>query len=94
MIHPWMRGYLVLRDEPYIAKTDQDGKFAIENLSSGAHTFQFWHERSGYVREFTFSLRGQPDSATKRGRADVAIRPGDNDLGTIKLKPALFADSR
>ena len=88
-----MRGHLLLRHEPYMAKTDEHGRFRIENLPLGTHTFQFWHERIGYVRECTFSLRGQPLS-TKRGRAEMTIEPGTNDLGAIRLDPKLFADKQ
>ena len=89
-IHAWMSGFLLLRDEPYMAKTDQDGKFAIEKLPVGTHTFQFWHERSGYLGGFTCSLRGEQRSATKRGRLEATIVHGANDLGAVKLKPAAF----
>jgi hypothetical protein len=57
-----------------------DGSFKIEKLPVGELEFQVWHERSGYVATPEWS----------RGRFEMEIKPGANDLGTIKLDPALF----
>ena len=48
-IHPWMKGYLLVRDNPYMAVTGNDGSFLIANLPAGEWEFQAWHERSGFV---------------------------------------------
>lgn len=54
-----------MSDHPYVAVTDADGKFRIDNLPAGDHTFRVWHERCGYVttgefeRELTVTV--QPD---------------------------------
>jgi hypothetical protein len=53
-IHPWMTAYWVVADHPYVAVTDADGKFRIENLPVGEHTFRVWQERSGYVKTDKF----------------------------------------
>lgn len=53
-IHPWMEAYWVVTDHPYVAVTDADGKFKIENLPAGEHTFRVWQERSGYVKTAEF----------------------------------------
>jgi hypothetical protein len=89
-IHPWMTGYLVLRDEPYMAKTDENGKFLIENVPAGTHSFQFWHERCGYLQEVRFVAHGGETTTDKHGKADLSIRAGNNDLGEIKLGVKLF----
>ncbi len=34
-IHPWMKGWIVIRDTPYMAVTDADGKFEIKKPSGG-----------------------------------------------------------
>lgn len=53
-IHTYMRAYWVVTDHPYVALTDADGKFRIENLPAGEHTFRVWHERAKYVQADTF----------------------------------------
>lgn len=80
-IHPWMKAYVLPRDNPYTAVSAEDGTFTIENLPAGKELeFQVWHETAGYV--------ATPEWA--RGRFKLKIKPGDNDLGTIKLDPKLF----
>jgi hypothetical protein len=86
-IHPWMSGWLLVKDHPYFAVSDKEGKFEIRNLPVGKWTFQFWHETSGYVSEV--KLGGEP-TAWARGRAEIDVKAGDNDLGEVLLSPALF----
>ena len=46
-IHPWMKAYLMARDDPYFAVTKKDGTFEIPNLPAGEDIeFQVWHERA------------------------------------------------
>lgn len=55
--HPWMIGYWLIVDHPYAALTDKDGKFQIDQLPVGEHTFKIWHERSGYLeRSFKITV--------------------------------------
>lgn len=42
--HAWMKAYHFPVDHPYFAVTDADGKFKIEGLPAGKHTFNVWHE--------------------------------------------------
>ena len=35
-IHPWMRSWMITRDNPYFAITDNTGTFKIENLPAAA----------------------------------------------------------
>jgi hypothetical protein len=58
-IHPHMSAWWVVGDHPYVAVTDADGKFKIENLPVGEHTFRVWHERPGYINceEFKRDLK-------------------------------------
>jgi hypothetical protein len=85
--HPWMTSRLVVRDSPYMAVSDEKGAFKIEKLPVGEWTFQFWHEQVGYVRQLT------QDGVSRewpKGRVTLTIKPGANDLGTIRLAPRLF----
>jgi hypothetical protein len=82
-IHPYLRSYILPRDNPYVAITDDlDGRFEIRNLPAGEHQFQVWHERIGY-------LAAKPEWIS--GRFMVSILPGETvDLGAILVDPALF----
>jgi len=81
-IHRWMRGYILARNNPYAAVTGMDGTFTLEKLPAGTELeFQVWQEKSGFVE-------AKPD--WKRGRFKMTLKPGKNDLGTIKVKASLF----
>ena len=87
-IHPWMKAYLVIRPNPYGAVTGADGSFEIENLPVGEELeFQLWHEKGGYLDEFT--LDGKKTKA-KRGRIDLTVKAGGTDLGDIAIDPKIF----
>ena len=83
-----MSGFLLLRDNPYMAKSDRNGNFLIKNLPAGEFSFQFWHEKSGYLRQVKYTLRGQEFATTKFGRAVLRIEQDDNSLGELKLSPS------
>jgi hypothetical protein len=86
-IHPWMRGWVVIRNTPYMAVTDDNGEFILDNLPVGTWDFACWHERAGFLTDV---VRGGMPVKWRRGRLRVEIRPGENDLGTIELQPPLF----
>jgi hypothetical protein len=44
MIHPWMRAYLFVFNQPYFAVTARDGLFALKNLPPATYTIEAWHE--------------------------------------------------
>lgn len=80
-IHGWMKGYVVVKDNPYMAVTDEDGNFEIKDLPVGELEFTVWQENSGY-------LNAKPD--WKKGVFKMKIKKGDNDLKTIKVAPKLL----
>lgn len=80
-IHPWMRAYLVVRDNPYTGVSDEEGNLKIEGIPAGEWTFTVWHE-TGYVKG---EQKGK-DLGWKRGKVKVKIAAGkDTDLGTIEV---------
>jgi hypothetical protein len=87
-IHPWESGWLLVKELPYMAVSDEDGRFQIENLPVGTWTFQVWHEQAGYVDQV--KIDGKPTSWA-RGRVQIDIQAGENDLGELILAPSLFA---
>ncbi|MCA9264561.1 MAG: hypothetical protein KDA60_11955 [Planctomycetales bacterium] len=84
-IHPWMSATLVVQDHPYMASTDKDGNFAIENLPAGTWEFQFRHAK--YITDV--KLNGKKEKWS-RGRAKLKVAAGDNDLGDILVDPDAF----
>jgi hypothetical protein len=48
-LYPWMSGYCLTVDHPYAAISDENGKFQIDYLPVGEHSFRVWHERVGYL---------------------------------------------
>ena len=88
-IHPWMSAWLLIRDNPYMAVSDGNGKLAIKSLPVGNWTIQFWHEKAGYVSDVT---QGARKTEWKRGRLDIEIKPGENDLGKVTLAETVFAE--
>jgi len=78
--HPWESAYILPRDNPYMAISKSDGTFRISKLPVGELEFQVWHERVGYLTTPEWS----------RGRFKMEIKPGVNDLGTIKCDPSTF----
>lgn len=87
-IHPWMNGWVVVRSNPYATASAKDGSFTIKDLPAGTELeFQFWQEKSGYLKNVSFN----GGKADLRGRFKLKLKPGMNDLGTIKVEPAAFA---
>jgi hypothetical protein len=43
-IHPWMRTWACVVENPFYAVTDAEGKFEIKNLQPGTYTLGIWHE--------------------------------------------------
>ncbi len=87
-IHPWMKAWVMIRDNPYMAVTGKDGKFEIKNLPVGKWQFMFWQETAGYVAEV--KRNGEPEK-WRRGTIEIEIKPGKNDLGRIVVAQDLFA---
>lgn len=79
--HPWMKGWILPRDNPYMAVSQEDGTFEIKDLPAGELEFQAWQEKAGYLEAYP---------KWKKGRFKLKIKEGDNDLGEIKVSPKLF----
>jgi plastocyanin len=44
-IHDWMRGYVLVLDNPYFAKTDADGSATLTGVPEGEYGIAVWSER-------------------------------------------------
>lgn len=88
-IFPWMKGFAVIKDHPYMAVTDAEGKFKIEHLPVGEVTLQFWHEKVGYFR--SVKVDGMPQE-WRRGRTNFIVPDGKTlEIGEIDATK-LFED--
>lgn len=83
-IHPWMKGWVVVKDNPYMAVSDKDGNFEIKDLPAEELEFVVWQEAVGY-------LAAKSDWSKKKPTFKMKIKAGDNnDLGDIKVSPKLL----
>jgi len=83
-IHPWMKGWILSRDDPYFAVTAKNGEFEIKNLPAGEDIeFQVWQEKS------PTGLSAAP--LVSRGRFKLKLEPDETkDVGTIAVPAATF----
>lgn len=68
--HPHMVAWWMILDHPYMALTDKEGKFKIENLPEGEYEFTVWHERTGYI-DRALKVVIDPDATDELGKIDV-----------------------
>jgi len=83
-IHPWMNAYLLIREDPYFAVSDKDGKIAIKNVPVGEHTFVVWSTK--FLSNVTVNGKA-PTPPWARGRVKINIKPGQNSLGKVEVTP-------
>jgi hypothetical protein len=69
-LHPHMKAYWVVCDHRYMAITDKEGKFKIENLPEGEYEFTVWHERVGYI-DRALAVVIDPDATDELGKIEV-----------------------
>jgi hypothetical protein len=86
-VHPWMNAYVLIRDNPYMAVSAEDGTFEIKNVPAGKHDFAFWHEAKGNLKD----LKVGKDKADRKGQLEIDVPAGETvDLGVIEITPALL----
>ena len=74
-IHPWMRAYMLPRQDKYFAVTKDDGSFEIPNLPAGEEVeLQVWHER-GTGPGGALVLPRKDLKWTPKGRFKVKLEP-------------------
>jgi hypothetical protein len=49
--HLWMRAYIFAAGNPYVALTDENGRFQITDVLPGTYTVLVWHEGFGEVEK-------------------------------------------
>ena len=82
-----MDSVIFIRDNPYVAISDETGAFRIENIPAGDWEFQFWHKRAGYLK----TLEVKDYEPNRRGVIGLKIEKDKTlDLGTLTLPVAAF----
>ncbi len=81
-IHGWMKAHILPLENPYATVSATDGMLELKSLPAGELEFQAWHEKRGYL--------ALTDPTWDNGKFKVTIKPGTNDLGTVKVPPAMF----
>ena len=86
-IHPWMKGWIVVRPNPYAAVSKADGTFEIKGVPVGEVELQVWHEKANFVSEMTIGGKAEK---TSKGKKKVTVAAAGTDLGEIVLAPGVF----
>ncbi len=87
-IHPWMRAYLLPREDKYFAVTTSDGSFEIPNLPAGEEIeLQVWHER-GTGPGGALVLPRKDLKWTSKGRFKVKIEPDESVDLALDVPPS------
>jgi len=89
-IHPWMRGYLLPRNDKYFAVTKADGSFEIPNLPAGEEVeLQVWHEK-GSGAGGALALPRKDLNWTAKGRFKVNLKPDETLELALDVPPTAF----
>jgi plastocyanin len=79
-VHPWMRAFVVVTENPFFAVTNEDGAFSIEGLPAGAYALEAWHPRFG-AKKLKVTIGDTPASvAILYDAADTAPPIGADPL--------------
>lgn len=60
-VHGWMTGWLAVEEHPYVAITDENGKFSLTDVPPGDYELRVWQEKLG---EMTQKVTVQPGAET------------------------------
>ena len=84
-IHPWMRGVVLIQDHPYMAVTDEDGRFELHDLPAGKLTFKVWQEK--WIKDVL--IDGKKET-WRRGRYVVDLKAGKDQEHVFIVDPSQF----
>lgn len=56
-VHGWMQGWIVVHDNPYVAKTDAKGQLTIDEVPPGTYDYVLWHEKFPAERKGKVTVR-------------------------------------
>jgi plastocyanin len=88
-IHPWMKAFIIVKQHPYVGVSDQAGIIEIPDLPVGKGVvFRLWHESTRAIDQV--EVGGKAEKLARGNRWELDLKPGVNDLGTVKLSAKLF----
>jgi plastocyanin len=83
-IHDWMKGWIVVRPDPYFAISDASGNFELKDLPAGDLELQAWPETAGGLAVSRGDLNW-----SEKGRFQVSLKNGDvKDLKDLPVTAA------
>lgn len=83
-VHPWMKAFLLPRDNGYFAKTETDGSFEIANLPAGIDlSVQAWQEKLG--KNFKNITVNGEKATWKRGRLPLNLKPDETVVLDVEI---------
>ena len=87
-IHSWMASYQVVTDHPFVAITDEEGRFSIEGLPAGEQEFRIWHETGGFLeRKLVVEIPTD-------GTAEKELKFGGEVFSSVPVKTKSIALNR
>ena len=63
-VHGWMSAWIVVGEHPHYAVSDESGAFKLDNVPSGKHKVEVWHESLGKVTQEVEVKAGAPSKVT------------------------------
>jgi len=71
-VHPWMKSYIGVLDNPYFQVTGKDGSFTIKNVPPGTYTLVAWHELYGPTEQSVTIAASQQQKVNVAVKASAA----------------------
>lgn len=86
-IHPWMKAWMITRNNSYFAVTKDDGSFEIANLPAGVPLeFRVWQERGKFS---TVTVNGSAEKWA-RGKFKKTLEAGQTLTMNVEVDAATF----
>jgi len=87
-IHPWMKAWIITRNNSYFAVSKADGSVEIPNLPAGVDLeFRVWQERSGFVKK---AKLGGADAKWSGGKFMQQVKADAVTEFMVEMDPSTF----